>query len=229
MEPTKRTGRVLGTLFLTSIVLGVTGTVFRGLSGININADDFLSPIAEKATEMQWAIGLDIVGSGVMFFVALFLLPFIKKYSSRLALGYLGLAIINFVIIVVSNILHIMLIFLSRDVSPETTISTLEGYMAMGRMLYEGYYWTHFLMLVLYSIAGSLLFYFLFCMQYVPKWLSIWGLLASALVFVGGVLQLAALKVSFLLFAQNGIFMIFFTGWLLILGFQRTRTSPVVK
>ncbi|NAY92425.1 DUF4386 family protein [Muricauda sp. JGD-17] len=220
MKATKKSGRTLGVLFLSTIALGVIGTIFRGLSGTDIDTLDFLSMVAEKANEMKWAIGLDIVGSATMLVITLFLFPLIKKFSPRLALGYVGLAIINFVIIVVSNILHVMLLSLSTNISADATIPATENLIATGKMLYESYYWTHFLMLVLYSIANSMLFYFLLKEQYLPKWLSIWGLMASALVFVGGALQLAEIEVSFLLFAQNGIFMLFFTGWLLIRGFK---------
>ena len=75
-------------------------------------------------------------------------------------------------------------------------------------------------MLILYSIGNLLLFFFFLKAKYIPRWLSVWGILASILVLVGGALQMGDMEVHFALFAQNGILMLFFTAWLLVVGFK---------
>ncbi len=228
MNPTKNSGRLLGLLFLASAIAGGAGTAYRGLSGARENTSDFITNIINTTGQMNLAIYLDMLGSILVVGIAIFLYPFIKKYSERLAITYFGIAAINFTIITVSNIIHIALLSLSKDFAGVETSETAH-FITLARMLYDGYYWTHFLMLLLYSIGGSVLFYFLFKTCLVPKWLPLWGLLASAIVFVGGALQMADISVSFLMFVQNGVFMLTFIVWLLVVGFRslEVNTSTV--
>ncbi|MBT8294082.1 MAG: DUF4386 domain-containing protein [Eudoraea sp.] len=219
MALTKKTGRILGFLFLLTVLAGATGTAFRGLGGAEANSTEFLEDIMLHMGQMKLAISLDILASAIGVGIALFLYSFIKKYDQRLAIAYLTIAGINFTIIVVSNIIHVNLLSLSEEFAV-TTAETTDHFTTLAKMLHEAYYWTHFLMLMLYSIGGSVLYYFLFRTKLVPVWLSIWGILASIVVFFGGALQLADIKVSGLLFVQNGIYILTFIIWLLVKGFN---------
>jgi len=219
MALTKKSGRILGFLFLLTVLAGATGTAFRGLGGAEANSTAFLVEIMQHMGQMKLAISLDILASAIGVGIAIFLYAFIKKYDKRLANAYLAIASINFTIIVVSNIIHVGLLSLSEDFAV-TTSATTDHFTTLAKMLYDAYYWTHFLMLMLYGIGGSVLYYFLFKTKLIPRWLSIWGILASIVVFFGGALQLADIKVSGLLFVQNGIYVLTFIAWLLIKGFN---------
>ena len=219
MALTKKSGRILGFLFLLTVLAGATGTSFRGLGGADANSTAFLEQIMQLTGQMKLAISLDKLASAIGVGIAIFLYAFIKKYEQRLAIAYLAIAGINFTIIVVSNIIHVNLLSLSEEFAI-TTSATNEYYTTLAKMLYDAYYWTHFLMLMLYSIGGLVLYYFLFRSKLIPGWLSIWGILASIVVFFGGALQLADIKVSGLLFVQNGIYVLTFIVWLLVKGFN---------
>ena len=219
MALTKKSGRILGFLFLLTVLAGATGTAFRGLGGADANSTAFLEQIMQLTGQMKLAISLDILASAIGVGIAIFLYAFIKKYEQRLAIAYLAIAGINFTIIVVSNIIHVNLLSLSEEFAI-TTSATNEYYTTLAKMLYDAYYWTHFLMLMMYSLGGLVLYYFLFRSKLIPGWLSIWGILASIVVFFGGALQLADIKVSGLLFVQNGIYVLTFIVWLLVKGFN---------
>lgn len=219
MALTKKSGRILGFLLLLTVLAGATGTAFRGLGGAEANSTEFLEEIMLHMGQMKLSISLDILASAIGVGIAIFLYAFIKKYNQRLAIAYLVIAGINFTIIVVSNIIHVSLLSLSVDFAV-TTAATTDHFTTLAQMLHEAYYWTHFLMLMLYSLGGLVLYYFLFKTRLIPGWLSIWGILASIVVFFGGALQLADIKVSGLLFVQNGIYILTFIIWLLVKGFN---------
>ena len=219
MALTQKSGRILGFLFLLTVLAGATGTAFRGLGGAEANSTEFLVDIMLHMEQMKLAISLDILASAIGVGIAIFLYSFIKKYNQRLAIAYLAIAGINFTIIVVSNIIHVSLLSLSEEFAV-TTAATTDHFTTLAQMLHEAYYWTHFLMLMLYSLGGLVLYYFLFKTRLIPRWLSIWGILASIVVFFGGALQLADIKVSGLLFVQNGIYILTFIIWLLVKGFN---------
>lgn len=224
MQPTKASGRILGVLFLLSVLAGGTGTSMRGLSGVEANTVEFLQQIVENTAQMKMAIGLDMLGSAIGVLIAIFLFPFIKVFSSRLAVAYTAITCINFVIITVSNIIHVAMLSVGNDYSLSAGVDVQE-FTLLSFILHDAYYWTHFLMLMLYAIGGSILYYFLLKSRLVPTWLSAWGLLAQAIVFVGGALQICGISVSFYLFLQNGVFVLVFLGWLLAMGFKIKPTD----
>lgn len=226
MELTQKSGRILGFLFLLTVLAGATGTAFRGLGGAEANSTAFLEEIMLHMGQMKLAISLDILASAIGVGIAIFLYAFIKKYDQRLANAYLAIACINFTIIVFSNIIHVGLLSLSEEFAA-TTNTTTNHFTTLAKMLHEAYYWAHFLMLMLYSLGGLVLYYFLFRTKLIPGWLSVWGILASIVVFFGGALQLADIKVSGLLFVQNGIYVLTFLIWLLVKGFNPKYTKEL--
>jgi len=211
-------GRILGFLLLANVFTGGAGTFLRGLSGSESHTTTFLIHIFENSNTMKLAISLDTLGSAISVGIAIFLFPFISQYSKRIAMAYFSTALINFVVIAVSNLVHYGLITLAAT-SDVSTTSNIAYFTTLSEMLFSMYYAMHFLMLLIYGIGGFLLFYYFVKTLLVPKWLAFWGMAASIVVFIGGGLQLADIKVSFLLFGQNGIMILFFIGWLLVKGF----------
>ncbi|WP_340199479.1 DUF4386 domain-containing protein [Ascidiimonas sp. W6] len=228
MKLTKNSGRLLGLLFLVSVITGGAGTALRGLSGIDANTVDFLLELIKSSSQMKQAIYLDMFGSALGVAIAIFLYPFIKKFSTRMALAYTGIAFINFTIITLSNVIHISLLTVASEFEMGGG-SNPEDYTILSSMLYEAYYWIHFIMLILYAVGGMVLYFFFFKTKLVHQWLAIWGIIASLIVFAGGALQLAAQSVSFLLFLQNGIFVLCFILYLLILGFRPSHCKELSK
>ncbi len=222
MQITKNTGRWVGSLFLLAVITGGWGTSIRGLSGARSDINAFLDSIVANSAQMKLAIGLDMLGSAIAVFIAIYLYPFIKKYSARMAVAYLGIGLVNFVIITVSNVVHWSLLSLGAEYAT-TTPTEASYFTTLAIMHYESYYWLHFLLLMCYAIGGSILYYFLFKTSLVPKWLPLWGILAQSIVFAGGFLQLLDIPVSFYLFVQNGLFVLTFVGFLLVAGFKTEK------
>lgn len=226
MQITKNTGRIVGLLFLLAAIAGGWGTSIRGLSGARDNIVEFLNRLIETTGQMKLAIGLDMLGSGISVLIAVYLYPIIKKYSDRLAIGYMGIALVSFVIITVSNVVHWSLLSVGANYA-DTTASEAPHFATLAIIHYESYYWLHFVLLMCYAIGGSILYYFLFKTSLVPKWLAVWGILAQTVVFAGASLQLFEIPVSFYLFIQNGIFMLSFILFLLIIDFRTEKYNAL--
>lgn len=219
MQPTKTNGRIIGLLFLAAAISGGTGTSMRGLSGAHTDTTSFLNNLVENSGQMKLAIGLDLLGSAIAVGIALMLFPLIKKYSHRMALTYFSIAVATFIIVAVSNVFHAGLLTAGSEYAAANGANTAH-YTTLAKMGYDAYYWLHFLMLVLYSIGGGVLFFFFLKTRLIPRWLAVWGILANCIVFMGGALQLFDIPVSFYLFVQNGVFVLTLIIWLLIVGFR---------
>jgi len=226
MQITKNSGRLVGILFLLAAIAGGWGTSIRGLSGARDNVLAFLNRVAENAGQMKLAISLDMLGSAIAVFIAIYLYPIIKKYSARLAIAYVGIGLVNFVIITASNAVHWSLLSVGANYA-DTTISEAPHFATLAIMHYESYYWLHFMLLMGYAIGGSVLYYSLFKIRLIPLWLAVWGLLAQSIVFTGAALQLFEIPVSFYLFLQNGVFVLTFIGYLLIMGFKPEKCKAL--
>lgn len=101
------------------------------------------------------------------------------------------------------------------------------GYFStLGLLLIEEYFWAHFMSLMLFAAAAFSLYYFLFQTKLVPRFLSVWGIVASSLVFLASWLNIFEVNPSFYFYSQNGIFMIVFMGWLIAKGFKHNEAIP---
>ncbi len=219
MAITKNSGRILGLLFLIVMILGGLGISYRGLAEIKIEDVSFLSNIAENVNTMYVAIALDMLSNVFIVFIAFFVYRLVKKNKLPFTKVYLGIALLNFTVIIISNLIHSWLLSMSFEFE-STTMAVNQDDIATAKILYNSFFSAHFLTLILSSVANCFLFYFLFKVQVMAKWLAVWGIAASVIVSIGGLLQLLNIEVSFLLFAQNGIFMLVFILWMLIFGFK---------
>ncbi len=226
MQITKNTGRLVALLFLLSAIAGGWGTSIRGLSGARTDTNAFLDSIVANTGQMKLAIGLDMLGSALVVLLAIYIYPIIKKYSTRLALAYSGIAMINFLIITLSNLVHWSLLAVVNEYAA-TSSKDINHFTTLAVMHYEAYYWAHFVLLMCYAIGGAALYYFLLKTELIYKWLAIWGLVAQSIVFTGGFLQLIDIPVSFYLFLQNGVFVLTFIGIVLAIGFKTKKYNAL--
>lgn len=214
MQTKKHTGRLTGLLFLATFIAGVIGTINRGLTDGEAGTAEFISNLVATISQMKLAIGLDTLTGMITIIISIFLYPLMEKFSKRLAIAYVLVTAINFTIVTLSNSLHLSLIYLVDSDQTSDIILPLSS------MFYNAYYSLHFLILILYSFNGATLYYFMIKSRLMHQWIGIWGLVASFFVFIGGLLQLLEFSVPFVLFAQNGIFMLVFICYLLVAGFR---------
>ena len=220
MIPTKKTGRIVGLLFVLIILLGSTSLNFRGLTSSLLESENLLQTVFEQGFQMKIGIVLNLVAGLLWLGIAIYLFPFIKHLSRSLAYWYLALWIIQFGAALMGDISHLSLINLSQQVA-SLPASGIEHYNTMGKVLINEYFWGHFFSLMGYSSSTFLLFIAFFKGKWVPRFISVWGMAAMTLVFSASAVQIFDIDVSFMFYQQNGIHFIFMTLWLLIFGFRR--------
>jgi len=214
-----KSGRIIGVLFLLTMLIGIVGMNLRGLSTSLAESPTFLSDIFENSFMMKTAVLLDIIAASISLSIAVILFPIIKHYSQGLALSYFGLYVTYFVVILVSNIDHLSLLSLSEQFVKTKSLDA-GIFNMLGLLQIESYYSSHFLSLIIFSAALAILYYFLYQTKLLPRFLCVWGILAVTIVFTATWLQIFGYDVHFIVYAQNGLFMLFFTIWLLVRGFN---------
>ncbi len=219
MYTNKKTGRIVGVLFLIVFIIGAVGTSLRGLSTSLVASENFLTTVYESSLQMKIAILLDIISSTVGVGIAVFLFPFLKKYNKNIALLYLTFWVIEFSIIMVSNITHLSLLSLSQEfVQGNVTDPTY--FNLLGFLKVEEYYWAHFLILIVYSSGAAMLYYLLYKVKLIPRLISAWAFIAVTIVFTVTWMQIFGYSVSFIFYLQNGVHFLFISIWLIVKGFN---------
>lgn len=225
MKSNQKIGRTIGFLLLLIMLLGIPSVVLRGLSTSMVVSPTFLNEVFQNALQMRIAILLDILASALWVTIAIILFPTIKKYKNSFALWFLGIWLVQFSVIIFSNISHLSLLSLSNALVGTEATDT-EFFSILGQLKIEEYFWAHFMSLMLYSSAAFCLYYFLFQTKLVPRFLSVWGMVAISLVFIASWLNIFDINPSFYFYSQNGIHMIAFIGWLIAKGFNPSETVP---
>ena len=204
MQLTKKHGRVVGFLFVLIILLGSTSLNFRGLNSTLLAADNLLEQVYQQSFHMKLSIILNLLAGLVWLGIAIYLYPFVRNISRSIAMWYVGLWIIQFGAALIGDIAHLSLITLSNEV--QTLVEAdLESYNTMGKVLVNEYFWGHFFSLMGYSSATFLLFIAFFQGKWIPRFISVWGMAAMAVVFSATVAQIFDVDVSFMFYQQNGI------------------------
>ncbi|WP_271782162.1 DUF4386 domain-containing protein [Aquimarina algiphila] len=219
MESHKKIGKIAGGLFLLMIITGATGNSLRGLSLSLIASQNFFNQVLEDLIQMKIAILLDLIASGIGVYIGIILFSILKQYNKKIAIGYVSVLVVGFTITVMSNITHLSFISLCQELAKGIALD--ENYLRVLSLLkVEEYYWAHFLILTTFSLGASILYYALFKTKLIPRFLSIWGLIAVILVFSVSMLQVFDYTVNFIFYAQNGVYLLFFSIWLMVKGFN---------
>ncbi|MFH1926757.1 MAG: DUF4386 domain-containing protein [Chloroflexota bacterium] len=231
MNSDKKTARIVGVLFLTAMVASLLG---GGLVEDVISAPDYLTAVSENETQviigalLELINGIAVVGIGVLMFSIL------EKYSKRLALGYLALRIIESVFGCVVVLSPLSLVKLSREYL-KAGASDASSFLTVGTLsIAERAVVADLLIPVFLSLGALLLYYSLYQSRLLPRFISVWGLIATTLILTLNLLLTFNLEVGIglgLIFAlpiiSNEIFLAI---WLIVKGFNSSAiASPSAK
>jgi hypothetical protein len=160
-------------LLVFSFIFGILSSVPA------LEYPDYLAKLSEIeiqvliATFSQAAMAVVYVGIAVLFY------PIIKKFNESLAAGYLGLRIIGagFLFAGIGPLLLLLWLSQSYVVFSEVNLSYFQ---ITGELLRQSRdILNHIGMILPWSIGGLILYYCLYKIRLIPRWLSAWGIIGS--------------------------------------------------
>jgi len=212
MSSHRKTARIVGLLFLLLLITGISGIILRDLS-------PSLKDVFENSTQIKISILFDLIASTVAVGIAVLLFPILRNFNYNIALWYFGFSIVGFATIVVSNVSVFSLLTLSEEYvklgSPDTDYFQTLGVLKLGE-----YFGAHFMGLIIHTFGASMFYYLLFQSKLLPRFLSVWGLIAITLVLSATLLQIFDRSVSMILYLPNGLLQILIGIWLIVKGFN---------
>ena len=100
MNTYRKTAIVAGILFLAGYLGIFLGSSFYAPI---LDAPDYLNNLFPNRTQVIVGMLIELINDAAVIGIPVVLFPVLKKYSERLALGYLGFRIIEAVILIVSK------------------------------------------------------------------------------------------------------------------------------
>ncbi|MDL4842435.1 DUF4386 domain-containing protein [Aquibacillus rhizosphaerae] len=181
MESSRRTATVLGLLLIFSFVSGLLSSVPA------LEKSDYLVNLSELEAHVLIATFFQAAMAVIYVSIAVILYPFIKKYSKSLAMGYFGLRVIasGFLFAAIAPLL--LLLWVSQSyVIGEAGASYFE---LIAELLRQGRdILNHIAMILPWSIGGLILYFCLYKIKLVPRWLCLWGIIGYTLTLVATLL-----------------------------------------
>jgi hypothetical protein len=215
----RTTARVVGGLFIAADFAGVLALLLlRPIFG----AHDYLAEASLHGNRVATGALLELIMGIAVVGIAVAIYAVLRRFSERLALGYVVVRTMEGMLNVISAIGVLIILSVSRDfVSSGSSAAALQT--LGGVLLAENNWVSYVIMPIVFALDALILNYVLYRARLVPRWLSVWGL-GAALWLAAGVMVTYGLKPSATtgLAVPIGLQEIASAIWLIVKGFNTT-------
>ncbi len=220
MNVNKKIAVTVGVLFLTAMTASLVG---GGLVESVISVSDTFTAISKNETLLVVGVLLELVNSIAVIGIGVLLFSVLKRHNETLATGYLSLRIVEAVFCSVIAISPLSLIGLSQEYS-SAGINSANFQVARALSIAERTSVVSLLIPVFFCLGAFLLYFLLYQSKLLPRFISVWGGIATVLILTLNLLPIFGLEISIgisLMFALPMILNEIYMGiWLIIKGFN---------
>lgn len=203
------------------MALGLVAGIFSVAPAVD--SPEYLTGAAAQSNQVIWASVFQFLLSLCYVGVALVFYPILARYSTRLAIGYLGFRLIAVCLSLIGTLLLLSILSLSHsfvEMAPADT-GSLESIGAVLKSSRDEV--NHVFMVFMLCIGNIALYVMVMQKMAFPKWMPAWGIGGALLSIVASALVLFGLvdvitSAYLLLNAPTAVFEIVFSIWLLAKG-----------
>ena len=171
MDYNRKLAIFAGTGFLLAIVFGTLGL---SLTESFIQDLDF-GLISENSISIKIGAIFTLFMALSVMMISLALYPVLHKKNTSLAIGYVGLRFLEGFIFVINAVLLLVLVTLSKDISDLDFMNNF-GHLVLETRNHLGHV---ALDMAIFPIASLIMYFVFYISKLIPRWLSIWGIIAS--------------------------------------------------
>jgi hypothetical protein len=228
MNTYRKTAISVGVLFIIATVLNVLGkNFFQPI----LDAPDYLIKIS--ANENQVIIGglLVLLSAFASAGIAIGLYPVLKKHHEALALGSVGLRVMEGMLYIVGVVGVLSLLTLSQEYV-KAGASNASLFQVSGTILLAIKTWAGQLGVVAFTVGALMYYYVFYQSKLVPRWLSGWGFLGAALSLAAALLTISGQIIPFstvfiLLQLPIAVQEMVLAVWLIVKGFNPSAVASL--
>ena len=219
MNSSNHIPRLLGVAFFSVAVLSIAQmylSLFTLLSG---SISDSFVNISNNLTQMRISILLALFTSVGIIVLAVLLFVVLHKQNKTIALVALGLYLAEAILLAVSKIGIFALIPLSLEYVKAGTPDS-SYFQILGTLFFGVDRWGDNIHMLFFCLGGILWYSLFYKSKYLPRVLSVWGLLAVSLALIGTLLVIFDFEPSIILVIPNGLFELAIGLWLMFKGIR---------
>jgi hypothetical protein len=218
MNSGKNTPRLLGAAFLA--VLFLTFSELWSLS-ITSSVSDSLTSISGSLMQLRISILLGLILSACIVVLAVLLYSVLHKQNKIIAQVALGWWILEAITVAIRQISVYALIPLAQDYAISGALG-FSHFQTLATVLYDVGRWGYDIHLWFFALGGILWYILFYKTRYIPRFLSIWGIVAVSLVLIASILGGFEIR-PLPLVLPNGLFELSIGLWLLIKGIKSNQ------
>jgi hypothetical protein len=228
MNTHRKTAITVGVLFIIATAFLFIGeAVYKPI----LSSPDYLDLAYPNRTIVTIGILLEFMIVLAMPLIPVFLFPVLKHHNETLALGYVVFRLLEAVILIsVAEINKLSLIGVSQAYLNQEGVGAA-NYQAIGSAIQAENYWgdTAGLIYNIVFVVGALMLYtVLYQSKLIPRWLSIWGLIAAVALLIGALLSIfgnISPVLTLAMILPIAVQEMVMAGWLIVKGFNPTAIA----
>lgn len=199
-------------------ILASATAIIGGSLLLPIDDESYLTEVPAHEAQIASGVLLEFVLVFSVLAIAVLLFPVLKRQHEGLALGYVGVRILEAVVLLSATMSALFLLAYSQG------IGATGGSDSVGDALVVTREWSYLVgSMVVFGVGAVLLNTLLFQAELVPRWLSLWGLVGGVLIVGRGILEMYGLELSVpvqaLFAAPIALQEMVFALWLIVRGF----------
>jgi hypothetical protein len=227
MTADRLTAITVGVLFILATALPIVSVP---IFGPLLTGPDYLANVAANAGIYTFAVALIVAMAGAVVAIAVAFYPVLKRTGRALAIGYVAARTIEGTLALVATAVWLGLLqwgraFVLAGMPAES------HFQSIGDLMFYAADTTFTLGTeIVFGVSAVILGYLLIRSRIVPLWLSGWGLIGGALLFVSGALNLNGISVPVweaILTLPIAIQEMVLALWLIVRGFSAPAGAAV--
>ncbi len=232
MNLNKKIARTTGILFIIATAAVLLGS---GLTGPIVGAPDYLVQIAANKNLVVLGAILKFVAAAGSAGIAISLYPVLRKHNEGLALGSVGFRLVEAVFYIVSALGLLSLLSLSQEYAGAGS-QAIPTFQVLGTLILAISVWAGFVLgVIAFCLGAAMYYYVMYRSRLIPRWLSVWGLVALALLLSMALLIAFGERISgpsgmqVLLFLPILVQEMVLAIWLIVKGFNSPAIEPEME
>ena len=212
----RKTASTVGTLFLVAMVASLLG---GGLVESVISVPEPFAAVSENETVLVVGVLLELVNAIAVIGIGVLMFTVLKRHNETQAVGYLSLRIVEAVFCSLIVVSPLSLIRLGQNQPQASAVLSIAERASISGLLVP----------IFFSLGALLLYFSLIQSKLLPRFIPIWGLLATVLILTLNLLSTLGLEAGMgisMIFALPIILNEIFMGiWLIAKGFNPSAVS----
>jgi hypothetical protein len=221
MSSDRKTAILVGVLFLVATATTILGD---SLIASVLDAPDYLSHLYPNKDQVISGVLIAFIDALAVVGIGILLFPILKKQNEAIALGYAGIRIAEFPILLIWLLIPLLLITLSQQYV-ETAAPDTPSFQTAGAILMALRLWSWRWIYIINGIATLMLASLLYQSKLIPRSISVLGLIGGVVLLAGTSLAMFELidvdqGIGLVAVLPGGLFELILPLWLFAKGFS---------